>query len=383
MLLLTAMFLFALGTFNKTGLILSIVLVVFLTTNLKISTRVDTCLMLFAVFSLFYFLDYRIYWPVGGKEIIIFLISPWACYFLGREYVINNGEKHAIYLAVAVAGGFFIHGLLNLMAVLDLYGMDYSGRISYDFWQKRVIAATGCSLYYTALVSMAVAWLFFSKKLFLKILSIVIIAIGIFSSIIYSTRALIVLMFILMLFAECLSVLSVEYNSVNTSKVLVVTLVILAFLFVSWKINLFGLQTKILSLDVTRRLLNSQSRTELWRSFLTNHPLKYPLGGNQVQLSGGAKWVHNLWLDTFRTAGVVPFLLLCVITVVAIGKGITYWKNICKDGVPEYASALFMMFGVALNSMVEPIMDANPYVFLAWCMGIGIINGYNELAKAS
>ena len=112
------------------------------------------------------------------------------------------------------------------------------------------------------------------------------------------------------------------------------------------------------------------SRFERW-GMAIGYLFDYPLGWAQYD----GRYAHNMWLDVARTAGLIPMVLLFIITFRMI-KDI--W-NICKYK-PNNITVLFLsVFTCSMSSMlVEPVLENVPVLFLIFLFLAGNIREYRD-----
>ena len=85
-------------------------------------------------------------------------------------------------------------------------------------------------------------------------------------------------------------------------------------------------------------------------------------------------YVHNLWLDVSRWSGLLPFLLVFIITYKMTKKS---WQSLRK-----YKSEFtYLVFGLCICSMltffIEPVIEGSAIYFYLFCMFWGMITQYN------
>lgn len=112
------------------------------------------------------------------------------------------------------------------------------------------------------------------------------------------------------------------------------------------------------------------SRFERW-GMAIDYLFNYPFGWAQYD----GRYAHNMWLDVARSAGLIPMVLLFIITFRMI-KDI--WV-ICKFK-PNNISILFLgLFACFMSSMlVEPVIENVPALFLIFLFLAGNIKEYRN-----
>lgn len=101
----------------------------------------------------------------------------------------------------------------------------------------------------------------------------------------------------------------------------------------------------------------------------------YPMG-NPEMYTEGMKFVHNVWLDMAKKAGLIPFSLLTVYTVISLIQVIKLLKSNVKQEQKFLLSGMYFAF--ILYYMVEPALDANVRYIVPWTFINGLIAGCNH-----
>jgi O-antigen ligase len=111
-------------------------------------------------------------------------------------------------------------------------------------------------------------------------------------------------------------------------------------------------------------------RTTLWAQALENL-FVYPLGWQGQNV----RYVHNLWLDVARYAGLIPFILLLIFTLRSLRNTYKAVRNNKSVLLLNTTMIIFTMASL-LIFFVEPIMEGLFFLFTVYCLFQGIINGY-------
>ena len=152
----------------------------------------------------------------------------------------------------------------------------------------------------------------------------------------------------------------------------------LLFLTLALRGNLWGLRSWLLSLPLTRRLLNpgeGLSRLEIWSAFFRGGRwLRFPLGGNWLTQGLPFTWFHNLWLDLYCHGGALPFLLFSAFTLLELRHSLAFFRTMkAVRWERSRNAAANLLPALLLNAMVEPVIEANVYVFLTALLFLGSI----------
>jgi len=96
-----------------------------------------------------------------------------------------------------------------------------------------------------------------------------------------------------------------------------------------------------------------------------------PFGWNEI--NNYYKYVHNMWLDIARRAGIIPFIFMVVASFVGTKKTLRLYRYKSNSLIALLIGLLAAMFTSAL---VEPVMDGFELYFYLMCMVWGIAAQY-------
>lgn len=88
-------------------------------------------------------------------------------------------------------------------------------------------------------------------------------------------------------------------------------------------------------------------------------------------------YAHNLWLDVSRVAGILPFVLLSLFTILNIPL---IRDSLTKSRNNYYFNTIVLssFLGFLLIFFVEPVMEGMFMLFLIYCFYSGFLSGYKE-----
>ncbi|MEG2848294.1 MAG: hypothetical protein RR904_05965 [Bacilli bacterium] len=132
---------------------------------------------------------------------------------------------------------------------------------------------------------------------------------------------------------------SIVFNIVESKKIIFPILLIIVFITIFPFLDFSDFTTfDRLSSDG----LKSQ-RFELYYLGLENL-FYYPFGGYQVDKSTfGTVWLHNIFLDVSRMAGLIPLILFLIFYIGVIKRILKYKKNIDKNLILIFLSSFVLM----------------------------------------
>ncbi len=105
-------------------------------------------------------------------------------------------------------------------------------------------------------------------------------------------------------------------------------------------------------------------RWEKWAAVISMIP-RYPFGGMPCS------WAHNLYLDVARIAGILPMTFCILFTVFAAvtAFGLSRRSILTEK---EYLLGIMLISFLLLSFLIEPTMEAKPYIFMAYCFVAGM-----------
>ena len=371
---------FAISLFNLAGYIFAAMLLVTLFYNVGL-IKISTPELTLMGFSLFYFVIYSFHFPVTIEEFILFLAGPWGAYLIGKQYVLRSRSKNAMMtLIVILAAGMCLHGLLNWVAMLQSeYMLSYAyKRESVDFWRGDVVSVTVTGMFFTFATGLAIGALFSHTKGKLKILAVVTLIACLGATIFFANRTLLVVAAIMLVCYIAATMVSAKVSAARKTLMLAAMGFVLLILVLAFAFNWFGMTDKIMSLKLFQRMSGEEGgRMDQWKLILEDNAfLRYLLGGGNIALNGGERYLHNLWLDIYNRVGILPFIMIVTFTVQMAARYMPFRRQMLRHGkVVECTCFTALLVALVLNCMVEPIIEANPYYFLIVLMFLGAMNG--------
>lgn len=110
--------------------------------------------------------------------------------------------------------------------------------------------------------------------------------------------------------------------------------------------------------------ISNDSRWTFWSEVIALIP-EYPFGGMLHS------WAHNLYFDIVIIAGVFPALICLLFTISATFTSFAVFKQKNRGEKVRILAPLSMIM-LLVSFMIEPVMEAQPYVFMAYCLFAGM-----------
>lgn len=381
------LFLFALGAFNLPGYFFLLLTFVYLLLESR-SVSFGMREIPLVLFSVSYFIAYTYYYDFEVKSLIVYLWGPWAAYLFGKYYVLHSGGERALRrLLTMITCGFFAHGVLNLIAYLrsGYYAQYAYQRLSVDFWRQDIVSVISTCLLLTFALSWAISSLFSACSIQKKLLCFAVLAVGTAEAAFFAYRSMILMIAILLVVRFVQWVKDAKVTSAKKAALICVLFLAAVLFSLAVYLNVHNIRTNLLSLKIVRRFISDErtSRLRAWVSFFTSGDwFLHPFGGQKMTSAVGGKWMHNLWLDIYNKAGAFPFWMFVIFTVTSLAcvKRAVACLRARENAILADAVA-YVVAGVMLICTLEPVIDANPYFFLAFLMILGGAAGAEALYK--
>ena len=102
-----------------------------------------------------------------------------------------------------------------------------------------------------------------------------------------------------------------------------------------------------------------------------SHILDYPLGGMGPEIA----YAHNFWVDCARVGGIIPFVLLVIISIRYV-YCLFRVINIKSIDIILRCSFLIISLAILIVFLSEPVLEGIPMIFEFFCLLLGIIEYY-------
>lgn len=334
--------------------------------------------ILLILFSASYFVFYWYHFSADIADVLKYLIIPWSAYVAGACYVRNSERKEPLLpLILTIVTGLFLHGTLNVVSYRFFHRVDERyARIAYDFWRQDYISVTNHGLLFLIPAAVSVGMLLSGKRKWI-LPALIMLTLSTYNAIQQAYRTYFAVFGILALGAIGYLLFSVKISTNKRLSIIAGAIVLLILCIILWNLDAAGIRSAVLSSRLYRRmtqgdLMSAGGRVNIWKSFFDSW-LQYPFGGEKIELYGGSDYVHNFWLDIYRVAGVFPFLFSLAAT---IAEAVTQWRYI-KENRSTHTAIITtcLTAAVLINLMVEPVYNANPYIYFYFLMIQGGIFG--------
>lgn len=346
-----------------------------------------------------YFISYFLFASIYSDDIfqvfITYFLLPLLSVFSGYT-LIRLRQKgfwdQTEYFILFISIGLATYGILNIyqryQEGYDTLTWIAAGRMSVDFWRGDEVWPTLQATYFIPIIGILFYMVFISKGFLKKILYLIGFMFALITAFDIGSRTLIVLS-IAVLCAYLLVYLKSNIISAkkktNVTIVLALLIIGLLMLFI---FNVGSLRTNIMESNFILRLTGGTKYDDV-EGLLSIHgrDIRYkaifdqmfihPFGNIDLGTieSGGLGSAHNTWLEIFRVAGIVPFVLFIFWTIHSIKVLI---KLFFSEGLldKEMALPLIIVIVITVQFMTESMFTINTHLMNFYFLLTGMLEAY-------
>ncbi|SFR48418.1 hypothetical protein SAMN04490243_2091 [Robiginitalea myxolifaciens] len=337
--------------------------------------RTGMWLMLFCVVhALFYAVN-----PLKGIQyILVYAAIPVTMYFWGKYMVHILGTGKKLYLLLIMIGVVLASpALLSVLLNIAEGGFVQGDRNIPMFWSETKMNATGMAAYF--IFTMCLPAILATSRDRIKISYKIVLAIIYVLSMVCVLRlgsrtqlGITVLAFLTALF-YVLPRQNFKRNLALIMGIMVGIIVIANKVSFDLDANWLNSFSRRIEKGGAGEVASGGGRTDRWaKSF--EYMIKEPLGWDVTEFGHS----HNLWLDVYRSGGVIVFVLLLYFTFRGFRD---VWRAVRSNKEKIPINVIFVTYGLSffLLFMVEPVIDGSFTKFALFCLFIGIVNKYKSL----
>jgi len=290
-----------------------------------------------------------------------------------------TAQKRAYTLLVAIAGGSFVHFMLNFVSNI---GKDL-GRNTNDIWTGEPMSATAQSAIGCLMLGLAISMVLYRKKKYSRILGIALIFSMLSYNLVLAGRTMII-MLILVFAIGLIYLLACTPSRIERMKLIGgITIIVLLFILVYFA-NVGGIRDAVMESNLYSRFFEASKyelaetdRLDARINFLKN-AFDYPFGGLHMREQFG--YAHDLFLDAYDEYGILALILLIII----LANGIKELYCFCRNDDNELVfrmSFLCVYTTILLEFCVEPIFAGMQWLFVCYCLINGCLASINRITS--
>ena len=356
-------FCIALNIFHLGQLILPLIcLILFIDRKFKFEVSSKIVFIILCLFALTFF---GFSFKLGFYSVMGFCL-PMA-YYIGQN--LNRSEDNIKKLIYIIALGMGVHVLLNMAYDFSIYGTELFRHTShYDIWTKSEATLTAMAANYMFMIGVIYYVIFKEKKLSIKIGFSLIFVIMMIYNMTIGRRTPILMLGICFVLCFVSDFFIYGGNKKLMRNILIAILGIMLICAFVWVTDFMGIKTRIYYLPFLVKFRTygfSSGRLEILFDGIKLMP-KHLWGGQEISTILDIE-LHDLWTDIFDYAGVIPFGLMAVYTVIQVTMFVKILRN--KKISSSFKVLLTGVFTACfLQAMLEPLMTGSSILLI--CMVI-------------
>lgn len=386
------LFLFSLNIFNQSSLILAaaFMLVVVVDRGCLYIPPKDNAFFALVLFSVAFF----VFSAQNGLGSGISAIGCPMAYYLGLRLEseirddVRQSEIRLNTVTLILVAGMTCHAVVNFVYELVRFGGINSGGIHYDFFSLGAqTSATGAATYLTLFAGVIFYIVMESKKTWSRIAGLGLIIIAVVYDMILGGRTF----FALAGLATIASMLVFLFGQKNAlekirawRKIIFVSVILIVgviFIYIRYQQEITKIfeSTYLFHRISYAKVSESQDLFSFFKSSdrgnVRNQYIDlmfdYPFGGRKI-LGEVGFYAHELWLDIFDSAGIVPFILIWIITLQITLCNIRY---IFDREVPIQNRILIVGIttSVTVQFFFEPVLTGCRALLFSYFMICGLV----------
>lgn len=340
-----------------------------------IKTGLDSFFLILMLFTTTYSLFYMLNPWKGFQYFLIYLLSPPSFYLWGKLIVQKaKDEKQFFFILIVFAILYSLPSLISVVLNIREGGFAQPERNIPMFWGGSPVNATGMAGF--LMFNMCIPALLISGHRLLSrqafIILIVVFVLSLASVLRLGSRTQLGIFILSLIFALIYvgPKLSFKQNITVYGIITIVILLILRNVSFNLDSDLFTSFAGRMKDNGAEDLAGGGGRVELWEKSI-DFMQRYPFGWDLDAFG----YSHNLWFDTYRTAGFIAFFLLIFLFL----KVIYLLLKILKTKTITISNRVaFLLFFIAFLSifMVEPGIDGSLSLFLFFSLFIGMMSQF-------
>lgn len=347
---------------------------VFILGGFKVSRQIDNTGLLILLYTITFI--FGLYYNDSIHELsslLLYSIPPIIFYCFGR-FTIDRLQQDNFILMFIILTIIFFSGYIYILTISNIVSsgamINMTRELSSD-GDASIAAATLVGLNVSLGMIGLPLFLFINKKnKLIRYLGLFCFVLSIISVVFLINRTGIVV-------ALAVLIVSTVYYSRHcfAKIVLYLGLFFIIYLFLTrWGI----ISQEVIDAYTERNVGLNSGGDRFWRwGDALGKIFSYPMGWSKTAGTFN-NYVHNMWLDVARSAGIIPFFLLVSLTIRSIKDMFALLKHSGDD-----IALCFLMLNVSIltTSMVEPVMEGIPLYFYLYLMIMGMQRQYRIIKK--
>ncbi len=311
----------------------------------------------FAVLCLFAIGFY--YFSVKNFYCVMGFTLPMA-YYIGCN-VYEADEKKIQKIIYLLAFSMSLHVILNAIieAILHGYHGFFFSTTHYDFWTREKISNTATAINADLLIGCLYYLIFHEKNRKLKIFFFVNFILSMFYLTVIGRRTPVMMMGISFVLSFLYEMFILKKGSKQLKKGFAIAagsmICFVALIVLVYSLNLFQLQERLMGFHIIRKFTQGFINDRRFSLYFGAFPLmpKYPWGGQHISAILGEQ-VHDFWIDIYDYAGIVPFVIMIIYSLIYLKDLIRYFRSKSDEDLKILMVGILSC--VIMQMFLEPVM---------------------------
>lgn len=356
-------FCLALNIFHLGQFMLPVIcLLLFVDNGFKLKVKNTKIFAVLSLFSVFFFIfSYR----MGFYSVMGFCL-PMA-YYIGNN--LNTNEENVKKLIYIIVLGMGVHVLLNFFYDFTIYGTELFRHTShYDIWLQAEAMPTAVATNYMILTGCIYYLLVKEKKVLYKYGLLAIYAVMMIYNITIGRRTPFLMLGICLVLCAMIDFGVYGSNKKILKRILAVSALILVIFAIFWTFDLFKFKTTIYWLPFLVKFRNyglGTGRIEILLDGIKMMP-SYLWGGQKISGLLDIQ-IHDLLMDIYDFAGIVPFVLMGIFVIYELYSFIKIIRN--KKNSSDFKLLLIGVYAsMYTQAALEPLMTGASIFLISMVM---------------
>lgn len=368
------LFLIGVNVFHYGQLLLPIIsLILFIDNRFKFNIKNRTVFVILCLFGISFFIfTYKL-----GFYSVMGMCLPMA-YYIGSNLK-NSSENNVINVIYLLTFGMATHVVLNFAYEYFMLGSAIFNKIHhYDIWTKEQISTTGTAINYVFIIGILYYVVFYERNRLIKFLSCIISIILFIYNFALGRRTPILMLGLAFVIGYILDIFVYKNRKVNKklliiiSSILFVTIALITTLYV---IDFNGFRMKFILVNLMLKFYNFGLNPERLQIFIEGVKLapNYLWGGQYISTIMDCQ-IHDLWMDVYDYAGIIPFVLLIIYTIIVTKES---YKTI-HTKIERKVLFIPLIICIIIQLFLEPIITGSSIFLICVVIVLSALQNINN-----
>lgn len=285
-------------------------------------------------------------------SLLLFLVAPPLFYYYGKTIPsFCNNERDFLLVWLIILFCYVIDTFIVGIDSMIVSGERFTTERDLMFYEGQETSATQVGLALNVcMIGIPIALIIRDKWLKIPYALLTILSLLVVTYLLNRTG--------LVIFVLCL-VSILFFKTINSKTYTIISILLILGVILFLQFSDFADSELYQLYDERNKTEGLEARSDRWIQHIENL-LIYPLGWAK---NGNIYYIHNMWLDIARVSGILPFILLCWLTI-------KYAINAVRDVVRYKTECSYLLLGLNicffLSCFVEPVYGGTH--FMLYCL---------------